>query len=134
MHNLFFFNFSSTHSLDLNYKTVYAESKREIEKHINSTNYCITKTIYMPFIYGKKMSGKLEILNIFPNYISRIILYFFSALKPTVHIQTIINYLLKSNRETKIKKLIILSDNISKNYIFSFYKRVLDLFFSFIVF
>ena len=80
LHNLFFFNFSSTHSLDLNYKTVYAESKREIEKHINSTNYCRTKTIYMPFIYGKKMSGKLEILNIFPNYVSRIILYFFPHL------------------------------------------------------
>lgn len=134
LHNLFFFNFSSTHSLDLNYKTVYAESKREIEKHINSTNYCRTKTIYMPFIYGKKMSGKLEILNIFPNYISRIILYFFSALKPTVHIQTIINYLLKSNKETKIKKLIILSDNISKNYIFFISKRFLDLIFSFTVF
>ena len=29
LHNLFFFNFSSTHSLDLNYKTVYAESKEK---------------------------------------------------------------------------------------------------------
>ena len=134
LYNLFIFNFSSTHSLDLTYKSEYAESKREIEKFINKTNYCRIETLYMPYIYGKKMSGKLEILNILPKFISRTVLYFFSAFKPTVNIQTIINYLLKSDKNAKIKKLNILSENIRKNYIFSFYKRVLDLIFSFIVF
>ena len=129
LHDLFIFNFSSTHSLDLTYKTDYAESKREIEKFINNTNYYGIETLYMPFIYGKKLSGKLKILNIFPNFISRIIFYLFSALKPTVNIQTIINYLLKSNREVKIKKLNIISENIIKNFIFLFLKSFGFIFF-----
>ena len=129
-YNLYVFNFSSIHSLDLSFKTHYAKSKREIEKYINNSNYHKIETIYLPLIYGKKMSGKIKFLNVFPKFFSNLIFYFLSAFKPTVNINTIINYLLKSDINFKENKLNILSEDINKNFIFSFSKRTFDLFFS----
>ncbi|MDC3063380.1 sugar transferase [Alphaproteobacteria bacterium] len=128
--NLYFINFSTTHSLNFSYMTDYAESKRDIEKYINSTNYPKIRSIYLPFIYGNKMSGKLKILNAFPRTASNIIFYFLSAFKPTVNINTVLNYLFKSKLNLKKNNLIILSENICKNFVFLFFKRSFDLFFS----
>ena len=91
--NLFIINFSTTHSLNFFYKTDYIESKRDIEKYINEKNYPKIQSIYLPFIYGEKMSGKLKILNRFPKFVSNFIFYFLSAFKPTVNIKSILNYL-----------------------------------------
>ncbi len=131
--NLYFINFSTTHSLNLSYKTDYAESKRDIEKYLNDSNYPKIQSIYLPFIYGDKMSGKLKILNVFPKFFSNLIFYFLSAFKPTVNIKIILNYLFQNNFNFKKNKLNILSNNISKNFVFLFFKRSFDLLFSILI-
>ena len=131
--NLFIINFSTTHSLNFFYKTDYIESKRDIEKYINEKNYPKIQSIYLPFIYGEKMSGKLKILNRFPKFISNFIFYFLSAFKPTVNIKSILNYLFQNNFNFKKNNLNILSDDICKNFVFLFFKRSLDLLFSIFV-
>ena len=128
--NLYFINFSTTHSLNFFNKTDYTESKRDIEKYINDANYPKIQSIYLPFIYGDKMSGKLKILNKFPKFVSNFIFYFLSAFKPTVNIKTILNYLFQNNFNFKKNNLNILSDNICKNFIFLFFKRSFDILFS----
>ena len=92
--NLYFINFSNSESLNLIYKTDYAESKRDIEKYINDVNYPKIQSIYLPFIYGDKVSGNLKILIVFPK-LFQILFLLLSAFKPTVNIQTILNYLFK---------------------------------------
>ena len=131
--NLFIINFSTTHSLNFFYKTDYIESKRDIEKYINKKNYPKIQSIYLPFIYGEKMSGKLKILNRFPKFVSNFIFYFLSAFKPTVNIKSILNYLFQNNFNFKKNNLNILSDDICKNFVFLFFKRSLDLLFSIFV-
>ncbi|MDC3096196.1 sugar transferase [Alphaproteobacteria bacterium] len=134
-YKIYIFNFSSIHSLDFFCKTNYAESKREIEKYIKNENYDSIQTLYLPLVYGSKMSGKLKIMNLLPKTISKLILYFLSAFKPTINIDTILLHILKydfKSKDVNLKnhQLNILSENICKNLFFSFFKRAFDLGFS----
>ena len=122
-----FFNFSSLHSLDSNKKTYYAESKREIEKIIENLNYSKVSTLYLPLIYGDKKSGKLKFLNVLPHFLSNFFFYFLSALKPTIHVNTILNHLFGINFKSNKLYFNILTENISSNLVFTFCKRMFDL-------
>ena len=74
------------------------------------------------------MSGKLKIMNLLPKTISKLILYFLSAFKPTINIDTILLYILKydfKSKDVNLKnhQLNILSENIYKNLFFLFSKE-----------
>ena len=67
-------------------------SKREGTKKINQYTGIKILNIYMPYVYGKKWSQKLRILNIIPFYFSKKIFNFISAFYPTVNINKLSDF------------------------------------------
>ena len=125
----YFFNVGSFHQLNPNNVTYYAISKREGTKKINQITGIKIINIYMPFVYGKKWSKKLKILNIIPHYFSKKIFNFISAFYPTVNINKLSNFL-NSDFEKYEEKNIYLYDKKNKNVIYIFFSRLFDIFFS----
>ena len=125
----YFFNVGSFHQLNPNNVTYYAISKREGTKKINQITGIKIINIYMPFVYGKKWSKKLKILNIIPHYFSKKIFNFISAFYPTVNINKLSNFL-NSDFEKYEEKKIYLYDKKNKNVIYIFFSRLFDIFFS----
>ena len=125
----YFFNVGSFHQLNPNNVTYYAISKREGTKKINQITGIKIMNIYMPFVYGKKWSKKLKILNIIPHYFSKKIFNFISAFYPTVNINKLSNFL-NSDFEKYEEKKIYLYDKKNKNVIYIFFSRLFDIFFS----
>lgn len=120
-----FVNVSSVHALDPNRRSAYADSKREAAKLLAEIDGIKVLNIYLPAVYGDKWSGKLSVLNRFPQPIARIAFGVLAALRPTVHVARLVPFLETADRHVSSDE-IILSDDQSQNLTYVFTKRALD--------
>ncbi|WP_133573938.1 sugar transferase [Maritalea mobilis] len=126
-----FINFSSVHALDEQNNGNYAVSKREganLLKAMCLDNYF---SVYLPSVFGKKWSGKLEFLNKLPKPLARAVFALLAALKPTVQIDTVVDEILDENGEAFAPKII--SSRQENNGFYHFVRRAVDLMFAALV-
>lgn len=127
-----FVNFSSFHVFDQIWDDPYAMSKRQAASALEETTGIETLTLYLPIIYGDKFSGKLKQLNYFPKWATKIVFPALSAFKPTVHVDTIVQWI-KQGANVGNDGYKLLYDDQSRNLVYLGMNRVIDLLFSVII-
>jgi lipopolysaccharide/colanic/teichoic acid biosynthesis glycosyltransferase len=122
-------NVSSFHVVPPCENSRYANSKAQAFEIANATFKPEVITVFLPAIYGDKFGGKLRFLNRTPVLLRRGIFEVLSALKPTVSILELVNFI--RNIETKIDRETeyLLSTPQSNNIVFILSKKMLDLLF-----
>lgn len=124
-----FVNVSSIHALDLSNRTAYACSKREGAAALATEKGLVSKTIYLPLVYGARWAGKLNFLNVLPRPLAVSAFVSIAALKPTVHIEKLTAHIL-GNATAPADELIILYNDQDWNPIYTYSKRIFDLTFA----
>lgn len=125
-------NFSSTHALDPDNDTPYAITKRQSLKALEEINGIDIFTLFLPLVHGDKWERKLSFLNKFPKIFSDIIFKTLSALKPTVSITKIADFI-TSKDGADLEGSIILSDGQHDNFVYQGIRRISDLAFAILV-
>lgn len=122
-----FINVSSIHALDDTNSSAYARSKREGIKALKCLSQSRFRTVYLPLVYGDGWAGKLSFLNKLPKWFAPVIFKPLDALKPTCHVDQLVDYIENTPEEAETT----LASDKSKNWIFVSSKRLLDLLFAF---
>lgn len=122
---------SSTHALELNDKTSYAESKRLAVERLATVEGIGRWVLYLPAVVGDQLAGKLAVLNRFPTPLRRAALEVLKAFKPTVHVSQLADTLtnLEPLEGDGIRNMIVTAGQ-GENVVFSKAKRFVDLAFS----
>lgn len=122
---------SSTHALQLQDKTSYAESKRLAVDRLATVEGIGRWVLYLPAVVGDQLAGKLSVLNRFPTPIRRAALEVLKAFKPTVHVSQLADTLtnLDPVEGHAVRKMIVTGGQ-GDNAVFSKAKRFVDLAFS----
>jgi len=122
-----FYNFSSVHVLDDQNQSFYASSKRTAIELLKDLKSIKITNVYLPFVQGTKWNGKLAFLNNFPSFLAQPIQSCLLALKPSVKVEKISEFILQpqSDREN-----FILSERQTYNLAYRTIKRGLDLLFA----
>lgn len=123
-----FVNTSSIHALDLRNISGYASSKRAAEARLAELCGAEATTVHLATVYGRRWSGRLGWLNRFPAPLAHLLFRPLAALKPTVHIQRLADFLL--NPPTSGTGQIILADDQDNNLCYRTTKRLIDLLFA----
>ena len=121
-----FINVSSTHALDLGNLSPYAVSKREGAATLQRIEGLETTTIYLPAVHGDGFLGRLAPLNHLPPPLARGLFAVVSALKPTLQIDRLAEFLVGGLPECSEDPL-ILADDKSGNLVYRTATRTLDL-------
>jgi lipopolysaccharide/colanic/teichoic acid biosynthesis glycosyltransferase len=125
-------NISSTHALDENNHTAYAETKRRAATELARIEGLDLVQFFLPTVIGARLAGTLAALNKLPTPLRPVALSVLSALKPTVQIgtlaQTIWQTAIQSDAEDRI-----VSDGQARNFWFRAAKRIIDLTFALVV-
>jgi len=124
-----FVNVSSVHALDLRNTTAYARSKREGAAALATEDGLVSETIYLPLVYGARWAGKLKFLNMLPRPLAVFAFVPLAALKPTVHIEKLVEHVL-ANAPVSSDKPVILCNDQNSNYVYTISKRLFDLTFA----
>lgn len=127
-----FVNFSSVHALDPYNKSAYARSKREGAAALATEAGIISETIFIPLVYSDQWPSKLKYLTKFPRTVSVFIFAALAAIKPTVHINKIVEFLRESS-PLSLDKTVILSDDQNSNFVYTTSKRLFDLSFAVVI-
>lgn len=117
---------SSTHALDDGNVGQYAASKRAAAQHLAEVNGIATSIVYLPSVYADEWSGQLQKLNRLPTPLARLLFRFLAAIKPTVHVSRLADFVL-SNSQARIEDEVILSDGQGSNLIYRSVRRLIDL-------
>ena len=124
-----FLNLSTTNILNENKKDPYSMTKRKLVNNIKNKENLKFINLIMPIVYGKKFTGRLSFLNMFPRSFSFSLMKFISAFKSTMNIKLLADYI--NEREfMKNNCDIILTDGQNNNIFFKIFKKMIDLFFS----
>jgi len=120
---------SSTHALNTKAQNDYAESKREAAKRLQEIDGIDIDIIHLAAVYGNLWPHKLAFLNALSPTISRAIFRPLAALRPTVHVSKIADYL---NTDGKSFHKVpaqyqILADDIEENAYYRFFRSIVDL-------
>lgn len=121
-----FINVSSIHALDPMDTRSYATSKKAAVKMVDSVAFGITTHLYLPTVYGEKFSGSLFLFNFLPVRFVRLLLYPLSALKPIIHVDVLVRWILNGAKEASSE--VILSAPNSKNFFYTVSSRFVDIF------
>lgn len=124
----FFINFNSFHSLDEKNKSYYAESKREGSRKISKFKNIKIINLYLPYIKSGVWRGKLSFLNLFPEVLAKLVFNIFSAIKPSVNMDTIIKKII-SLINTNSGGEFLVAEDINKNYIYRLFSKTVDFIF-----
>lgn len=119
-----FINFSTFQALDNFNNTPYAISKRQAAEALKLNHAHFATTIYVPYIYGVRWSGKLTFLNNLPTSMSLPSFYVFKSLKPAVSVNKIFAFLLMNEISGPEQ---LLSDNMENNNCYTSIKRMIDI-------
>ncbi len=122
-------NISSVHALEENNITPYAASKREGVRRLAEIKGVHITNVFLPAVYGDRWSGKLSILNGLPRWLANPLFQVLSALRPTVHVRRLAEFLLMPERNNPDDD-IILSDGQHDNLVYRGVRRVGDLTFA----
>lgn len=89
-----FVDVSTVHALDQSNLSPYAMSKRAGTHALSQQYGSVVCTVYLAAVYGEQWSGQLSILNYLPHFVAKRIFPVLAAVKPTVHIDRFVDYLL----------------------------------------
>jgi lipopolysaccharide/colanic/teichoic acid biosynthesis glycosyltransferase len=124
-----FINISSVHALDPGNDGAYARTKREAVERLAGIDGLEVVTVYLPAVHSDRWSGKLGVLNSLPAPLARALFGLVSALKPTVHIARVAEFVLGKGNPAHDPE-IILSDGQSGNFAYRAVTRTVDLTFA----
>lgn len=122
---------SSFHCLNERDKSHYAATKRLGAAKIANLLNVNTCTLFLPIVYGDFWGGKLKFLNRLPKVFSNVIFDVLASLKPTVHVDQIVDII--ENRKYDTQKTIFISKSQQDNFTYRCISRFLDLMFASIV-
>ncbi len=122
----YFINVSSIHGLDPNNHSPYARTKREGAQQLKDIGDLNVITLYLASVHGGKFSGRLSALNRFPAPIARAAFAVLSALKPTIHVTRIAEFIVAPS-SAKAQSEIILTDDMDLNPVYRAGTRFIDL-------
>ncbi len=124
---------SSVHALQERNGSDYAASKRLAAERIAAVEGIARIVLFLPAVTGESFAGKLQMLNWLPRPLARLALAALSALRPTVHVATVADYLLagapapETSPETAPVASVILSEDQQRNPVFTGVKRLADI-------
>lgn len=124
-----FVNVSSIHALDLADASNYAVSKREAVHQLASLTGIDIVTVYLPMVYGQQWAGRLAPLNKLPRPVARMLFGLLAAVKPTVSVRRVGEFLLANTPADKEAEVII-SDGQLANPWYRAATRIVDLVFA----
>jgi len=122
-----FYNVSSVHVLDNQNQSFYASSKRTALELLNDLKNIKITNVYLPFVRGAKWNGKLAFLNNFPSFLAKPIQSCLLALKPSVNVNKVSEFILQPQSD---QDFFILSEGQTNNLAYRIIKRGLDLLFA----
>lgn len=126
-----FINVSSVHVLDVGKSDFYADTKRQAITQLESQTDIAVHTLILPLVYGDKFTGTMQFMNKLPALVSRVSLPVLAALKPTVHVEKIADWLCNFSAPSP-QKATILTNDMDQNLIYRVIKRLIDI--AFVVF
>lgn len=104
----------------------YVESKLAGEKKAREFFSNSVEVVYLGLVHGAKFSGRLSLLNRFPQPVGRSVFSVFSPLKPTTRAKLLADYVNEPERLAP-KNLGILTDSKLENLIYRFWRYGLSL-------
>lgn len=127
-----FVNISSIHALDMKNRSHYAESKRAAIEALEKQPGIKISNVFLPLVYGANLGDSIGMLKIFPNFIARPIFSVLAALKPTVHVKKLFQFIHGNcnDNPSMSNGKILLADGQANNWVFNFVKRAIDLVFA----
>src|SRR5690606_1496433 len=126
-----FVNVSSVHALDESNHSAYARTKREAADRLRDIQGIEILTLYLPLVHGDRWGGRLRFLNSLPLALARALFSILSALKPTLHIGRLAQFVLES--EGGRERELILTTGQHDNITYKAVKRTVDLAFAILV-
>jgi len=123
-----FYNISSTHALDPQNNTAYAQSKRAGAASLRGVTGLHGVNLYLPFVRGTQWNGKLAFLNRLPPVLAGPLASCLLALKPSVRVETLAKFILHPPGSGP--DATIMSDGQSGNVAFTALKRLMDILFA----
>lgn len=126
-----FVNVSSVHALDESNHSAYARTKREAADRLRDIQGIEILTLYLPLVHGDRWGGRLRFLNLLPLPLARALFSILSALKPTLHIGRLAQFVLES--EGGRERELILTTGQHDNITYKAVKRTVDLAFAILV-
>lgn len=127
-----FLNVSSVQALDGANRHPYAVNKREAIERLGELQGIEIASVFLPLVYGENWSGSLVWLNRFPRWLADRLFQPLAAMKPTVHVDRIVDLII-SQIPPKDAGELILSDNQSDNPFYTGARRLADLAFALVV-
>lgn len=124
-----FIHLSSFHALDASRDDPYSRSKRAASVALQAVKGIDITDLYLPAVYGRRWSGKLQRLNKLPPWLSRNIFRALAAWRPAVHVRTVALFLANDPEKRGCDRVHI-ADDQDCNLFYRFPKRVLDLAFA----
>ncbi|MCA8985189.1 MAG: sugar transferase [Planctomycetaceae bacterium] len=124
-----FINVSSVHALDPHNQTAYARSKRTGAEQLQQIEGIESRTLFLPLVYADRWSGKLAILNRLPKPLATLLFRPLAALKPTVHVKQLAEFVLRESSGPLCDEVILVDDQ-DRNLVFRGIKRSIDLLFA----
>jgi lipopolysaccharide/colanic/teichoic acid biosynthesis glycosyltransferase len=124
-----FINLSSAHALDPENRSAYARSKRACTEKLEALGGLRTQTVYLPLVYGDRWPSKLAFLNRLPHPLARVVFTLLAALKPSVQIDRLSEFLLTKAKPTPDREIILFDDQ-DRNPFYRWTKRGMDLLFA----
>lgn len=124
-----FVYFSSYHALDLSNEHPYARSKRDAQRALQRIEGIRLLSIYLPAVHGDAWSGKLRFLNYLPKRLAGLIFMFLAAMKPTVNVSIIADFI-ERRREERQSPEVLLANNQDENPFYRTLMRLIDLTFA----
>lgn len=120
-----FINLSSIHALDDTNQSSYAKSKRTAIVQLSQQKEIEIVTLFLPFVYDERWDRQLSFLNALPAPLSAGMLQGLTALKPSLHVSNLKEFLV-ANEKSNSGDSIILTAGQSENGCFKFLKRLFD--------
>lgn len=126
---------SSVHALQEDNNSDYAVSKRLAAERIAAIDGIAKVVLFLPAVVGDCFSGKLQPLNKLPRWLSGTLFKVLAAMRPTVHVDVIADYLLSGAPAPDVAPVptVILSDGQQRNFVFTGAKRLIDIALSLVV-
>lgn len=125
-------NISSTHALDENNHSPYAETKRRAASELARIDGLDVVNFFLPAVIGTSLAGTLGALNKVPAPVRALAISALSALKPTVQIGTLAQAIWQAAIQPHAEDRII-SEGQAHNLWFRTAKRTIDLAFALVV-
>lgn len=123
-------NVSSIHALDASNQSLYAQTKREALERAAAIPGIRVASVFLPAVHGDQWAGKLASLNKLPAPIARTVFTLLAAVRPTVHVSRLADFILDRGWDAAGKRQVILADGQQDNWGYRVISRSIDLAFA----